>query len=167
MLFRRHLAPTQWAVGDCPPLKESPGRGPAARRKFSNLLVKINDFLMEIVIILIRVVFFEWLNCNVNHQSCRIIKKLSKNYLRVSSSDIKSHQKNFHDQKKVIKKIDQNEKNYFPSKFQPDLRTRCPNRKTQVRTYIIKQGMFWVIMKYFILFFSDVTHSPTLRSPHP
>ena len=59
VFFRRYLAPTQWAVGDCPPLEESPGRGPAARRKFSKSLVKINDFLMGIVIILIRVVFFD------------------------------------------------------------------------------------------------------------
>ena len=38
MFFRRYLAPTQWAVGDCPPLKESPGRGPAARRNFFQII---------------------------------------------------------------------------------------------------------------------------------
>ena len=31
-------------------LKESPGRGPAARRNFSELQVKINDFFMEITL---------------------------------------------------------------------------------------------------------------------
>ena len=40
-------------------LRSLPEGGPPLGENFSNLLVKINDFLMEIVIILIRVVFFE------------------------------------------------------------------------------------------------------------
>ena len=37
--FRRYVAPTQWAVRDCSPLKESPGRGPPLGGKFSDVLV--------------------------------------------------------------------------------------------------------------------------------
>ena len=40
-------------------LRSLPEGGPPLGEIFSNLLVKINDFLMEIVIILIRVVFFD------------------------------------------------------------------------------------------------------------
>ena len=56
-------------------LRSLPEGGPPLGENFSKLLVKINDFLMEIVIVLIRVVFFDWLNSNVNHQSC--FEKLS------------------------------------------------------------------------------------------
>ena len=44
----RHLAPTQWAVGDCPPLKEIPDEGARRRRFFKDFYIKINDFLYEI-----------------------------------------------------------------------------------------------------------------------
>ena len=37
--FDRILAPTQWAAGGCPPLKEPPGREPAAGEIFLYLLV--------------------------------------------------------------------------------------------------------------------------------
>ena len=40
------FSPTQRAVGDCSPLKESPGRGPAARRKFFRILVVSVEKLM-------------------------------------------------------------------------------------------------------------------------
>ena len=33
--FLRVIAPTQWAAGGCPPLKESPGEGARRRRNFS------------------------------------------------------------------------------------------------------------------------------------
>ena len=78
MFSRRYVAPTQWAVGDCSPLKESPGRGPAARRKFFRIIGQINDFFIEIDIILLRIVFSDGLDFNVSHGSCRIIKKESK-----------------------------------------------------------------------------------------
>ena len=72
------MAPTQWAVGDCSPRKESPGRGPAARRAFFRIIGQINDFFIEIDIILLRIVFSDGLDFNVSHGSCRIIKKESK-----------------------------------------------------------------------------------------
>ena len=50
--FRRILAPAQRAAGGCSPLKVTPGRGPAARRIFFSKLIKINDFLLKIIIIL-------------------------------------------------------------------------------------------------------------------
>ena len=53
MFFRHNLAPAQRAVGDCPPLKESPGRVPAAGEIFFILVININDFFMEIIIILV------------------------------------------------------------------------------------------------------------------
>ena len=53
MFFRRNLAPAQRAVGDCSPLKESPGRVPAAGEFFLLLLIKINDFFMKIIIIFV------------------------------------------------------------------------------------------------------------------
>ena len=42
VFFRDYLAPTQWAVGDCPPLKELPERGPAA-----GALKKLISFLIS------------------------------------------------------------------------------------------------------------------------
>ena len=59
MFFQRNLAPAQPAVGDCPPLKESPGRVPAAGDFFLLLLIKINNFLMKIVIFLLNIIFFD------------------------------------------------------------------------------------------------------------
>ena len=44
----RHLAPTQWAVGDCPPLKEIPDEGARRYVNFFFDFIKINDFLYEI-----------------------------------------------------------------------------------------------------------------------
>ena len=35
-VIRYYLSPTQWVVGDCPPLKESPGRGTVASQHFQN-----------------------------------------------------------------------------------------------------------------------------------
>ena len=43
----RHLAPTQWTVGDRSPLEESPGRDLAASRIFVELLIKINEIFIE------------------------------------------------------------------------------------------------------------------------
>ena len=53
MFFRRDLAPAQRAVGDCPPLKESTGRIPAAGEIYLILVININDFFTEIIIILV------------------------------------------------------------------------------------------------------------------
>ena len=58
MFFQRNLAPAQPAVGDCPPLKESPGRVPAAGDFFLLLLIKINNFLMKIMILLLNIYIF-------------------------------------------------------------------------------------------------------------
>ena len=43
MFFARSWAPTQWAVGDCPPLKELPEEGARRRRFFKkiNLVSKL------------------------------------------------------------------------------------------------------------------------------
>ena len=52
VFYRYHtvtkFSPAQRAVGDCSPLKESPGRGPPQGENFSELLVKINDIFMGI-----------------------------------------------------------------------------------------------------------------------
>ena len=54
MFFRHNLAPAQRAVGDCPPLKESPGRVIAAGGEiFFILMININDFFTEIIVILV------------------------------------------------------------------------------------------------------------------
>jgi len=50
--YRHSLSPAHWDVADCSPLKESPGRGTPLGENFSELLVKINDLFMGIIIIL-------------------------------------------------------------------------------------------------------------------
>ena len=47
----RHLAPTQWAVGDCPPLKEIPDEG-ARRQAKKNffLTLKLMIFFTKFIV---------------------------------------------------------------------------------------------------------------------
>ena len=68
MFFQHYLAPTQWSVGDYSPLKEYPGRGPAARRIFFNLVIKINDLCMKITIV------FDIFRCIFDQISMTIMK---------------------------------------------------------------------------------------------
>ena len=67
MYFRRGQAPAQRAVGDCSPLKESPGRGPASGQNFSELLVKMSKSVISSWTLYYFVIFtyvfwikFEW-----------------------------------------------------------------------------------------------------------
>ena len=50
--YRHSRSPTHWDVADCSPRKESPGRGTPLGEKFLELLVKINDLFMRIIIVL-------------------------------------------------------------------------------------------------------------------
>ena len=52
MFFQRNLAFTQRAFRECPPLKESPGRVSTAGEIFFILVINIDDFFTEIIIIL-------------------------------------------------------------------------------------------------------------------
>jgi len=96
MFFRRNLAPAQRAVGDCPPLKESPGRVPAAGEIFFILVININDFFTGIIIILVFIdVFSNRISMIMHHVNCKNMKKY-QTFSRISISIKCFDDKNFH-----------------------------------------------------------------------